>query len=134
LLLLYAGYRAIHAVLNQWGQRWKIRGVSDWASLPALLLIASIFGFFSDPVANAYSRWQEHQADIYGLEVIHGIVENPAAVAAHSFQVLGEEGLDEPDPNPFIEFWTYSHPSIAERVAFSATYNPWATGTPSYVK
>jgi len=48
--------------------------------------------------------------------------------------VLGEEGLDEPDPNPFIEFWTYSHPSIAERVAFSATYNPWATGTPSYVK
>ena len=134
LLLLYAGYRAIHAVMNRWGERWRIRGVSDWASLPALLLIASIFGFFSDPVANAYSRWQEHQADIYGLEVIHGIVENPAAVAAHSFQVLGEEGLDEPDPNPFIEFWTYSHPSIAERAAFSATYNPWATGTPQYVK
>ena len=134
LLLLFAGYHALHWILDRWGARWRIRGVADWASLPALLLIASIFGFFSEPVANGYSRWQEHQADIYGLEVIHGIVPNPAAVMAHTFQVLGEEGLDEPDPSPLIEFWTYSHPSISERIRFSRTYDPWTTGTPKYVK
>ena len=122
LFLLYAGYHATHWLLRSWGPRWHIRGVADWASLPALLLIASVFGFFSEPVANGYSRWQEHQADIYGLEIIRGIVSNPAAVAAHTFQVLGEESLDEPDPDPFIEFWTFSHPSISERVAFSSSY------------
>ena len=134
LLLLYAGYHSLHWLLHHWGARWRIRGAGDWASLPALLLIASIFGFFSEPVANSYSRWQEHQADIYGLEVIHGIVENPTAVAAHSFQVLGEEGLDEPDPSALLEFWTYSHPSIAERIAFSSSYDPWSSGQPKYVK
>jgi STE24 endopeptidase len=134
LLLLYAGYHALQWLLHRWGARWRIRGASDWASLPALLLIASVFAFFSEPVANGYSRWQEHQADIYGIEVIHGIVPNPAEVTAHAFQVLGEEGLDEPDPNPLIEFWIYSHPSISERIAFSASYDPWTTGTPKYVK
>lgn len=123
LLLLYAGFHVLHWLLRRWGPRWHIRGLTDWASLPALLLIASVFGFFAEPVANGYSRWQEHQADIYGLEILHGIVPHPAAVAAHTFQVLGEEGLDEPDPNPFIEFWTFSHPSISERVAFSSSYN-----------
>lgn len=132
--LLYAGYRALHALLDHWGTHWRIRGPSDWASLPALLLIASAFSFFAEPVVNGYSRWIEHQADIYGLEVIHGIVQNPAEVTAHAFQVLGEEGLDEPDPNPWIEFWTFSHPSISERVAFSAAYDPWSSGTQKYVK
>jgi len=122
LFLLYAGYHATIWLLRRWGPRWQIHGVADWASLPALLLIASVFGFFSEPVANGYSRWQEHQADIYGLEIIRGIVPNPAAVAAHTFQVLGEESLDEPDPDPFIEFWTFSHPSISERVAFSSSF------------
>ena len=122
LLLLYAGFHVLHWALKSFGPRWHIRGLTDWASLPALLLIASVFGFFSEPVTNAYSRWQEHQADVYGLEIAQGIVANPGAVDAHTFQVLGEEGLDEPDPNPFIEFWTYSHPSISERVAFSANF------------
>jgi STE24 endopeptidase len=133
LLLLFAGFHIVHGLLRRWGSRWKIRGITDWANLPVLLLIASVFGFFSEPVVNGYSRWQEHQADIYGLEVIHGIIPNPGAATTHAFQVLGEEGLDEPDPNPFIEFWTFSHPSISERVAFSSSYDPWSTGTPKYV-
>jgi STE24 endopeptidase len=122
LLLLYAGYHVFHWFLRRWGARWHVRGVTDWASLPALLVIATIFSFLSEPVANGYSRWQEHQADVYGLEIIRGIVPNPGEVSAHTFQVLGEEGLDEPDPNAFIEFWTFSHPSISERVAFSSSY------------
>ena len=134
LILLYAGYRVVHWVIRRWGAAWRIRALDDWASLPALLLIISIFSLLSQPIANGYSRWQEHQADIYGLEVTHGLVGDSRATAAHAFQVLGEVGLDEPDPNPFIEFWTFSHPSIAERVAFAQSYDPWANGTPKYVK
>lgn len=134
LMLLYLAYRALAWLLEHWGARWRIRGAGDWASLPALMLIAAVFGFLSEPIANGYSRWQEHQADIYGLEVLHGLLPNDRAATAHAFQVLGEVSLDEPHPSRFIEFWTYSHPSISERIAFTWSYDPWSKGTPRYVK
>lgn len=134
LVLLFIGYHGLHRLLGRWGERWRIRDVADWASLPALLLIITVFSFLAEPAINGYSRRQEHQADIYGLEVIHGIVPNSTAVATHAFQVLGEVSLDEPNPNGFIEFWMYDHPSISERMAFTASYDPWSNGTPRYVK
>jgi len=134
LILLYAGYHALHWSLARWGAKWRIRELNDWASFPVLLLFLSIVGFLSEPVTNAYSRHIEHQADIYGLEVIHGLVPNSREVASHAFQVLGEVSLDEPNPNPFIEFWIYNHPSITDRVAFAQSYNPWRTSSEKYVK
>ena len=134
LALLFLGYHLLLWMLNRWAPRWRIRDAADWASLPALLLLFAVFSFLTEPAINAYSRSQEHQADVYGLEVVHGIVPNTRAVATHSFQVMGEIGLDEPNPNPFIEFWTFSHPSTSERVQFTETYDPWARGTPRYVK
>jgi STE24 endopeptidase len=94
--------------------------VGDWSSLPALLLIAAVASAVSEPVVNTYSRWQEHQADVYGLQITRGIV--PPSAAAHSFQVMGEIGLDEPDPNPLIVFWLYSHPSTSSRFEFARDY------------
>jgi Zn-dependent protease with chaperone function len=134
LILLFIAYHAVGWLLGRWGARWKIRDQADWASLPVLLLIVSVLSFLSEPVTNAYSRWQEHQADVFGLEVIHGIVPDSKEVASHAFQVLGEVSLDEPNPNPFIEFWLYSHPSISERIAFTQSYDPWSSGTPRYIK
>lgn len=134
LILLFLAYHALHWLLDRWGGRWQIRDQGDWASLPVLLLIAAVLGFLSEPVTNAYSRWQEHQADVYGLEVIHGIVADSREVTAHAFQILGEVDLDEPNPNPFIEFWLYTHPSISERIAFTQSYDPWSNGTPKYIK
>lgn len=134
LVLLFIGEYALDWSLRQWGNQWRIREVGDWASLPVLLLILGVFTFLTEPLINGYSRWQEHQADIYGLEVIHGIVPDSRAVASRSFQILGEVSLDEPNPNRFIEFWLYSHPSISERVAFAQSYDPWSTGSEKYVK
>jgi len=134
LILLYIGYRALRSMLRRWGASWKVRDVADWASLPALLLLFAIFSFLAEPLINAYSRQIEHNADVYGIEVIHGLVPNEREVAAHSFQVVGEVSLDEPDPNRFIEFWMFSHPSTSERMRFVETYDPWSGGTPEYVK
>jgi STE24 endopeptidase len=134
LILLFIGYHCFHWLLARWGKRWRIRDQTDFASLPVLLLIAAVLSFFSEPITNAYSRWQEHQADIYGFEVIHGIVPDSREVVSHAFQILGEVDLDEPNPNPFIEFWLYSHPSISERIAFTQTYDPWSKGDPKYIK
>jgi len=134
LVLLLLGSHIIRWMIARWGNKWRIRDTADWASLPLMLLIVAIFSFLSEPLVNGYSRWQEHQADVYGLEITHGIVPDSSAAAAHSFQVMGEIGLDEPDPNHFIEFWLFSHPSTADRLTFAQAYDPWKNGNPRYVK
>jgi len=132
---LLVAYLALRWMLGRWGSSWGIRGQEDWAALAVLLLIFSVLGFLSEPVGNGFSRMQEHAADVYSLEVIHGIVPNGREAAAHSFQVLGEQDLAEPNPSPFIKFWLYSHPPIADRVSFAHNYDPWSKGQePKYVK
>jgi len=79
-------------------------------------------------VGSAFSRYIEHQADQYGLEVTHGLTPDSGQVAAQAFQVLGEVDLADPDPNPVNAFLFYDHPPISDRVRFCLTYNPWANG------
>ena len=89
----------------------------------------------SDPISNAYSRHIEHQADVYGLEVTHGILPDAGQAAADSFQVEGESALADPDPNALNAFLFYDHPPISDRVRFCLTYHPWAEGKqPQFVK
>lgn len=135
LLALYIMFRALHWSLHRWGADWKIYGPEDWASLAVILLILQMLSFVSSPVVNGFSRMQEHAADVYGLEIIHGIVPNSEEVAAHGFQMLGELDLSDPNPPSFITFWLYSHPPLAERLVFAHSYDPWSKGeSPQYVK
>lgn len=135
LFLLYLGYRLSNGMLARWGAQWGIRDLHDWASLPALLFVITVLAFLATPAFNSVSRYFEHEADRYGLEVIHGIVPNPNQVAAHYFQKSGEKNLSDPDPNTFIKIWFFDHPTRPERVHFVATYDPWSKGEePKYVK
>jgi STE24 endopeptidase len=135
LLFLFAGYHSARWMLGRWGARWSIRGMDDWASLPVILLVLAVFGFLSEPIQNSYSRMQEHNADVYGLEVIHGLVPDSSQTAAAAFQILGEVSLSDPNPNGFVKFWLYDHPAVSDRVRFAAEYDPWSGGrTPKYVK
>ncbi len=135
LLALYFLFRGLHWALDRWARDWKLHGQEDWASLAVLLLLLHVLLFVSSPVISGYSRMQEHAADVYGLEVIHGLVPNSEEVAAHAFQVLGELDLSDPNPPPFITFWLYSHPPLADRLVFAHGYDPWSKGkSPKYVK
>ena len=81
-------------------------------------------------MVNGFSRRQEHEADVYSIEITHGIVPNSGEAAAQAFQIEGENSFADPDPNPFAVFWLYSHPPIAERLRFSLDYDPWKRGQP----
>jgi STE24 endopeptidase len=135
LIGFYALFRALHWVLGRWGGEWRIYGPEDWACFAVLLLLVEIGTFLVAPVANGFSRMQEHAADVYGLEVTHGIIPDSSEVAAQSFQVLGEVDLADPNPSEFITFWLYSHPPLADRLTFAYSYDPWSKGeSPKYVK
>ena len=134
-IFFYLVFRTIGWLLVRWGANWRIRGVDDLASLPALLLLLSVFAFIANPIQNAFSRHDEHQADQYGLEVTHGLTPNSSQVAAQAFQILGEVDLADPDPNPLNIFMFYSHPAIPDRVRFALAYDPWSKGEePEFVK
>jgi Zn-dependent protease with chaperone function len=134
-LLLYAGYRSIGWLLARRGAQWGIRDLGDWASLPALLLLLTLFGSVTQVIGNTFSRFQENQADVYGLEVTHGILPDPGQACAWSFQNFGEKVLVYPDPNPLQVFLYYDHPPVRDRIHLCVTYDPWSKGeSPQFVK
>jgi len=108
----------------------EVEGVGDLASLPIVLIVLTVLLFIASPAINGISRHYEHQADQFGLEVAFGIVADPNTADVQSFQILGEEDLEDPDPNPFIRFWLYTHPPLEERIRFASSYKPWAEGKP----
>jgi Zn-dependent protease with chaperone function len=135
LVTLYLGYLFIQWAIAKFGLKWGVPDQGDWAALAVLLLGLSLFSLVFEPISNSFVRNQEHAADIYGEEVIHGIVADPQAAAQGSFDVLGSTSFADPNPSPFYEFWTYSHPAIGRRAAFGKVYNPWAEGyEPKYFK
>jgi Zn-dependent protease with chaperone function len=128
LLAFWVGRRMTEWLLRRYGARWRIRSQEDWACLAVLMLVLNVLSFFSAPIANAFSRSIEHDADVYGQEAIHGIVADPQTTTVQGFQRMGETSLEDPTPHPFVEFWTFSHPSTGSRAAFAAAYNPWTKG------
>jgi len=135
LVLLYLAYHTIGWLLGWRGTVWRIRNLDDLASLPALLLLISAFGFVAGVAGNAISRYQENQADIYSLEVTRGIVADPGQASAISFQKYGEKVFIDPDPIPLGVFLFYDHPTVAARIRLFATYDPWSKGeAPKFVK
>jgi STE24 endopeptidase len=128
LVGFYVGQQMTQWLLRRYGARWRIRSQGDWACLAVLVLVLQALNFLSEPIDNAFSRSIEHAADVYGQEAIHGIVTDPQTTTQQGFQRLGETSLEDPTPHPLVEFWTFSHPSIANRAAFANFYNPWSAG------
>jgi Zn-dependent protease with chaperone function len=113
------------ALVRRWGGSWGIPAVNSLAGIAVLLLAVTILQTATEPIQNLGSRFVEHEADVYGQEAIHGIVADPQKAAVAAFNDLGAAYLDDPDPNPFVEFWSFDHPSIQTRATFATQYDPW---------
>jgi STE24 endopeptidase len=95
--------------LKRWGEKWQIRGIGDTAVLPLVALLASIFFFVLTPVSNSYTRVQEYEADMYGLNASRQ-PDGAAQAAIH----LGE--YRKMSPGRFEEWLFYDHPSGRNRI------------------
>jgi STE24 endopeptidase len=135
LPLLYLCYRFLAWTIARFGTRWRIPSQGDWSALAIILLAASLIDAATEPVSNTISRQFEHHADIYGQEAIHGLVPDPQSAIRYACDSDGLRILDDPNPSPFVEFWTYTHPATGRRAAFGKAYDPWAPGMePKYFK
>ena len=86
--------------------------MSDFANLPLLILVSTVLSLLLMPALNAYSRFNERQADRYCFQSV-------ASVGAFisSMNKLAEQNLAERTPSRWVECLFHSHPAIAKRVA-----------------
>ncbi len=95
--------------IQRWGEKWQIRGVDDTAVLPLVILLVSIFGFLFTPINNTYTRTQEYEADMYGLNTSR----QPDGFAQGAIH-LGE--YRKMNPGPVEEWIFFDHPSGRNRI------------------
>lgn len=94
--------------------------LSDVAATPLLLLLIGLSSTALTPLAMAYSRYHEHEADRFSLELTHA-----NRSTARAFVDLQRENLGVPHHTRVYRIWRATHPSIAERINFCNTYRPW---------
>lgn len=85
--------------------------ISDFADLPLLALVATVVSFLLMPALNAYSRFNERQADRYAFESIATV-----EPFISSMNKLADQNLAERTPSKWVEWLFHSHPSISRRL------------------
>ena len=108
---LAAGFYLADVMLRTFADSLGLRGISDPAALPVLLLFGGLWSLIVMPFANAVSRAQERAADRYALTTTRNV---DAFVTA--MKRLSQQNLAEEYPSPLVRWLFYSHPPIRERI------------------
>src|SRR6202011_4935077 len=113
--------QAAITLLGFWAANWTLHyavdqhmfeELSDFANLPLLVLVSTVLSFVLMPALNAYSRFNERQADRYAFQSIVSV-----EPFISSMNKLAEQNLAERSPSSFVGWFFHSHPAIAKRVA-----------------
>ena len=112
------GFWAANWVLHYAVDQHMFEQLSDFADLPLLALVSVVLSFVLMPVLNAYSRFNERQADRYAFESIARI-----EPFISSMNKLAEQNLAERTPSKWVEWFFHSHPSISRRLAAAEEWN-----------
>jgi STE24 endopeptidase len=111
--ITFVGFWAANWVLHYTMDRLHVfETLSDFANLPLLILVITVLSFLVLPLMNAYSRFNERQADRYAFCSIASV-----APFISAMNKLAEQNLAERAPSQFVEWFFHSHPAISRRVA-----------------
>src|ERR1700680_4673549 len=114
--------QAVVTLVGFWAANWVLHyaverthvfeTVSDFANLPLLVLVSTVLSFLLLPALNAYSRYNERQADRYAFQSIASV-----APFISSMNKLADQNLAERSPARWVEWFFQSHPAISRRVS-----------------
>jgi STE24 endopeptidase len=114
-------------LLGFWAANWMLHyavdhhmfeELSDFANLPLLAITVTLLSLLLMPALNAYSRFNERQADRYAFESIASV-----EPFISSMNKLAQQNLAERTPSKWIEILFHSHPAISKRVAAAEAWN-----------
>jgi STE24 endopeptidase len=110
--ITFFGFWAANWVLHYAVDQHMFEQLSDFANLPLLALVSVVLSFLLMPALNAYSRFNERQADRYAFESTESV-----EPFISSMNKLAEQNLAERSPSKWVEWFFHSHPSISRRLA-----------------
>ena len=105
----WAANYVLHLSIEQWSM---FDTLSDFSNLPLLVLVSTVLSILLMPAMNAYSRFNERQADRYAFKTIRSV--QPFIT---SMNKLAAQNLAEKTPARWVEWLFHSHPAISRRVA-----------------
>lgn len=108
LLGFWLANGALHYAIDRWHM---FETLSDFANLPLLALVSTVLSFLLMPALNAYSRFNERQADRYAFQSLGSV--KPFIT---SMNKLADQNLAERTPSRWVEWFFHSHPAISKRV------------------
>ncbi len=100
---------AMRRLLARFGERWRLAGVSDVASLPLLMAVFSVCSFVLTPVINTMVRTQEIEADYFGINASR----EPLGMSEVMLKLVEYR---KADPGSLEEIIFFDHPSAYHRI------------------
>jgi STE24 endopeptidase len=120
MAVTFAGFWAANEVLRYATyQAHMFDLLSDFANLPLLALVSAALSLVLLPAMNAYSRYNERQADRYCWKSVPSV--EPFITAMDK---LSAQNLSEKSPSRLIEVLFHSHPSVSRRIAAARRFAP----------
>jgi STE24 endopeptidase len=119
------GFWVANFVLHYTVDHHMFEELSDFANLPLLAITATVISLLLMPALNAYSRYNERQADLYAFESIVSV-----EPFISSMNKLAQQNLAERTPSKWIELLFHSHPAISRRVADAEEWNRTQNASP----
>jgi len=119
------GFWVANFVLHYTVDHHMFEELSDFANLPLLAITATVISLLLMPALNAYSRYNERQADLYAFESIVSV-----EPFISSMNKLAQQNLAERTPSKWIELLFHSHPAISRRVAAAEEWNRTQNASP----
>jgi STE24 endopeptidase len=120
MAVTFAGFWAANEVLRYATyQAHMFDLLSDFANLPLLALVSAALSLILLPAMNAYSRYNERQADRYCWKSVPSV--DPFITAMDKLSV---QNLSEKSPSQLIEILFHSHPSVSRRIAAARRFSP----------
>ena len=101
--------KLIPSLLNEHGDRWGIKSISDPAVIPLFGIIFSVYFLLMTPVTNSLIRINEIEADAFGLES----AKEPDGFASIAMKLSEYRKIE---PSHLEEILFFDHPSGATRV------------------
>jgi STE24 endopeptidase len=111
VLWLYA--RIYRYLIQRYGRRIGVDGLSDIAALPLALLLYSILSFAISPIENGISRVMEHQADMYAYQLTHDKIDG-----IKTFQTFARTSLAGVNPPGLVYYFLEDHPTLLQRIDY----------------
>ena len=111
MALTFAGFYLAHRALQAFVPYFGLRGATDPAGIPMLLIAGGALALLLKPLMNAQSRRHERRADAYALRM----TKNPSAFIS-AMRRLGQQNLAEENPSRLVQAFFYTHPPIKERL------------------